>query len=58
MTRRTYERDAEFIDEADDIEYLVFDKRACWRSNPAKASRRQRRYKKKILNELFILQKN
>ena len=57
MTKRTYEKDAEFIDEAIDLEYLVFDKRKNWRSNPSKAIRRQRRYKKKLIDKLFAIQK-
>lgn len=57
MTKRTYEKDAEFIDEAIDLEYLVFDKRESWRSNPSKAIRRQRRYKKKLIDKLFAIQK-
>tara|TARA_B100001057_G_scaffold312652_1_gene312713 strand:- start:58 stop:237 length:180 start_codon:yes stop_codon:yes gene_type:complete len=57
MTKRTYEKDAEFIDEAIDLEYLVFDKRENWRSNPSKAIRRQRRYKKKLIDKLFAIQK-
>jgi len=52
MTKRTYERDAIFIENADDLENIVNDKRSCWRSNPSKAIRRQRRYKKRLINEL------
>lgn len=52
MTKRTYERDAIFIENADDLENIVNDKRSCWRSNPSKANRRQRRYKKRLINEL------
>ena len=53
MVRRTYERDAVFIEKASDLEELVKDKRVDWRSNPSKATRRQRRYKKRLINELF-----
>ena len=49
MTRRTYEKDAIFIERADDLENIVKDKREIWRSNPSKANRRQRRYKKGLL---------
>ena len=53
MTKRTYERDAVLIEVADDLENIVKDKREIWRANPSKATRRQRRYKKRLLNELF-----
>ena len=53
MTRRTYERDAIFIERADDLENIVKDKREIWRSNLSKANRRQRRYKKRLISELF-----
>ena len=53
MTRRTYERDAVLIEKAGDLEDLVKDKRADWRANPSKATRRQRRYKKRLISELI-----
>lgn len=53
MTRRTYERDGQTIELADDVDELVTDKRAGWRANPAKARRRQRRYKKRLTNEIL-----
>tara|TARA_B100001057_G_scaffold319292_1_gene319562 strand:+ start:200 stop:376 length:177 start_codon:yes stop_codon:yes gene_type:complete len=53
MNKRTNEMDGRFIDDADDLEYLVLDKRTCWRASPTKAIRRQRRYKKKLINVLF-----
>ena len=53
MTKRTYERDAVLIEIADDLENIVKDKREIWRVNPSKAIRRQRRYKKRLLNELL-----
>ena len=52
MPRRTYERDGQAIELADDVDELVTDKRAGWRANPAKARRRQRRYKKRLTNEI------
>ena len=58
MSKRTYEKDAEFVDEADDLRYLVKDKRECWRANPSKATRRQRRYQNKLVNNLFYRFKN
>ena len=53
MTRRTYEADAERIETADDLDYLVHDKREAWRANSSKVRRRQRRYKKRLTNELL-----
>ena len=53
MTRRTYERDAILIERADDLENIVKDKREIWRSTISKANRRQRRYKKRLINELL-----
>jgi len=52
MVKRTYERDATLIETADDLENIVVDKREIWRSNPSKVNRRQRRYKKRLINEL------
>ncbi|MEM9854195.1 MAG: hypothetical protein AAF841_07040 [Pseudomonadota bacterium] len=40
---------------ADDIEELVTDKRQGWRGSPAKARRRQRRYKKQLTDEIARL---
>ena len=57
MTKRTYERDAMFIESASDLEDVVKDKRVCWRSSPTKAKRRQRRYKKRLINELMKIEK-
>ncbi|EAQ98072.1 hypothetical protein KT71_02457 [Congregibacter litoralis KT71] len=53
MVRRTYEADAEYIEMAKDLDDLVKDKRRGWRANPAKARRRQRRYKKRLTHELL-----
>ena len=53
MTMRTYERDAALIERAEDLENIVIDKREIWRSNPSKANRRQRRYKKRLISELL-----
>ena len=52
MTKRTYEKDGLLVELASDLEYIVKDKRVCWRANSSKATRRQRRYKKRLLNEL------
>tara|TARA_B100000676_G_C17777853_1_gene680257 strand:- start:163 stop:336 length:174 start_codon:yes stop_codon:yes gene_type:complete len=53
MTKRTYEKDAVLIERADDLENIVKDKREIWRSSPSKVIRRQRRYKKRLINELL-----
>ena len=53
MTKRNYERDAALIERAEDLENIVIDKREIWRSNPSKANRRQRRYKKRLISELL-----
>ena len=53
MSRRTYEEDAEHIETADDLDDLVHDKRAVCRTNSSKARHRQRRYKKRLTNELL-----
>ena len=53
MPRRTYERDGQTIESVDDLDELVTDKRAGWRASAAKARRRQRRYKKRLTNELI-----
>ena len=47
MVRRTYESDAAKIENVDDLDDLVADKREAWRANSDKARRRQRRYKKR-----------
>lgn len=40
------------VETADDIDDLVADKHEGWRATPAKARRRQRRYKKRLTQEL------
>ena len=52
MSRRTYESDGLMIERADDVDELVADKRQGWRANAAKARRRQRRYKKRLTNQI------
>ncbi|MEM1301733.1 MAG: hypothetical protein AAGH17_04050 [Pseudomonadota bacterium] len=52
MPKRTSPKDARFVETADDLDDVVTDKRAGWRANPAKARRRQRRYKKKLTTEI------
>ena len=53
MARRTREADAELVETVDDLEELVQDKRQNWRANSVKARRRQRRYKKRLTQELL-----
>jgi len=53
MSRRTYEKDADFVEVADDLENLVADKRISWRASATKARRRQRRYKNRITYEIL-----
>jgi hypothetical protein len=50
--RRTYEGDAKHLRSAEQLEDMVHDKREGWRANPAKARRRQRRYKKRLTQAL------
>ena len=55
MTKRTTINDAILIQDGQDLERIVKDKRSQWRANNAKArrrQRRQRRYKKKLIAEL------
>ena len=52
MSRRTYESEGLKVETVDDIDELVADKRKGWRANAAKARRRQRRYKKRLTNEV------
>jgi len=57
MPKRTSLNDVDKIDNVDDIENVVFDKRQQWRANNQKARRRQRRYKKRMVSELATLAK-
>ena len=52
MAKRTSTSDADRVEHADDLEEIVQDKRAGWRASAAKARRRQRRYKKRLLAQL------
>ena len=52
MVRRTYESDATKIEDVDDLDDLLADKREAWRATSDKARRRQRRYKKRLTNRL------
>ena len=58
MTRRTYEKDAQNIEFADDLNKIIKDKRVCWRANSSKARRRQRRYENRLTKELLEIGNN
>ena len=58
MTRRTYEKDAQNIEVADDLSKIVKDKRLSWRSNSSKARRRQRRYENRLAKVLLEIENN
>jgi len=53
MAKRTYESDAQYVENVDDLDDIVQDKRAEWRQSNSKARRRQRRYKKRLTHELL-----
>ena len=53
MPKRTSLQTAANVEVADDIEELVADKRAGWRATAATGRRRQRRYKKRLTQELL-----
>lgn len=55
MPKRTSPKDAAKVETVDDLEEIVLDKREGWRANAAKARRRQRRYKKRLTDELVRL---
>lgn len=57
MVRRTYEGNAKFIDEANDLDNYIVDKRINWRASPSKAIRRNRRYQKRLISHILMLQK-
>ena len=58
MTRRTYEKDAQKIEVADDLDKIVKDKRKNWRANSTKVRRRQRRYENRLTKELLGIENN
>ena len=57
MVRRTYEGNAKFIGEANDLDNYIVDKRINWRASPSKAIRRNRRYQKRLISHILMLQK-
>tara|TARA_B100001093_G_C26366337_1_gene816752 strand:- start:169 stop:363 length:195 start_codon:yes stop_codon:yes gene_type:complete len=58
MTRRTYEKDAQKIEVADDLDKIVKDERKNWRANSTKVRRRQRRYENRLTKELLDIENN
>ena len=56
MVRRTYESDSAKIEDVDDLDNLVADKREAWRATSDNARRRQRRYKKRLTKRLVLLE--
>ena len=56
MVRRTYETDATKIEDVDDLDDLVADKREAWRATSDNARRRQRRYTKRLTKRLVLLE--
>ena len=55
MPKRTSLDDAKRIETADDLDDVVRDKRVGWRATAAKARRRQRRYTKRMTDEIARL---
>ncbi|MEM6682633.1 MAG: hypothetical protein AAF607_10355 [Pseudomonadota bacterium] len=55
MPKRTSLNDADQVEIANDLDALVQDKRAGWRASPAKARRRQRRYVKRMTDQIARL---
>ena len=55
MPKRTSLHDAKRVETADDMDDVVQDKREGWRATAAKARRRQRRYSKRMTNEIALL---
>ena len=58
MTRRTYEKDAQNIGYADDLNKIVKDKRERWRGTSSKVRRRKRRYENRLTRELLQIENN
>lgn len=55
MPRRTSLRDSNCVQCADDLDEVVQDKREGWRAIVAKTRRRQRRYTKRMADEIARL---
>ena len=56
MVRRICESDVAKIEDVDDLDDLVADKRESWRATSDNARRRQRRYKKRLTKRLVLLE--
>ncbi|MBW4599893.1 MAG: hypothetical protein KME29_09830 [Calothrix sp. FI2-JRJ7] len=50
MAKRTSDNDVQAWDDAQDLDFIVVDKRAHKRANAAKRRRRNRRYENRLLN--------
>lgn len=55
MPKRTSLQDAKWVVFAEDLDDVVQDKREGWRATAAKARRRQRRYTKRMTDEIARL---
>lgn len=55
MPKRTSLYDAKWVETADDLDDVVQDKREGWRATAAKVRRRQRRYTKRVTDEIARL---
>lgn len=53
MPKRTSPTDTADLNQADDLQHIVQDKREGWRANPARARRRQRRYTGLLTRQLL-----
>ena len=58
MPRRTYKKDAQHIEFADDLDEIVKDKREGCRAKSSKANQRQRRYKERLTKQLLQISKD
>ncbi len=58
MPKRTSLEDAKQVETADDLDDVVKDKREGWRATAAKARRRQRRYTKRMTDEIARLSRH
>ena len=50
MTKRTYEKDGLLVELASDLEYIVKDKRVCWRATHQKLQEDKGDIKKDLMN--------
>jgi len=52
LAKRTHWQDYEYVEEGDDLERVVRDKREAWRANKRKKHRRHRHYVNTMLRHL------